>query len=272
MIGDQLKKQLTELSPDSQEPTITNLFEDVELNEVEIEEALRAGREKKFYELRQKEYWNKIAAGETWKKPNARELYDRLLQTRSQTGDRFQLTDWNKSVIHNLCLYFAGDAKFETMGEGFSLQKGIMLTGKPGTGKSHLMSFFTKNPHASFAHVTCKAVAERYRTGWKRDELDTLEWYSFNAKADFGHVYGQTELGYCFGDLGTEGEKKNFGNAMNVMEHIIFQRYENKLDYNMTHFTTNLDAKDIEQYYGERVRDRLREMCNRFALIGPSFR
>jgi len=128
-------------------------------------------------------------------------------------------------------LYFAGDKRFEDRGDNFSLSKGILITGTPGVGKSHLMAFFSKNPHSSYAHVTCKSVAERYRTGWKRDELDTLEWYSYTLKADAGHYWDQTELGYCFGDLGTEDEKNSFGNKMNVMEHIIFQRYENKLPF-----------------------------------------
>jgi DNA replication protein DnaC len=141
-----------------------------------------------------------------------------------------------------------------------------MLMGSPGTGKSHLMSFFSKNPHTSYSHITCKSVAERYRTGWKRDDLETLEWYSFPLKAEFGHVYGQTQLGYCFGDLGTEDEKKNFGNSMNVMEHIIFQRYENKLPFNLTHITTNLNGTEIENFYGLRIRDRIREMFNIMVL------
>lgn len=272
MIGDQIKKHLTELSPDSQEPATINLFEEIKLSDEEIAEALRAGREKKFYEIRQKEYWDKISAGERWARPSARDLYHQLLATKSQTGDRFQVTDWNKETIFSLCLYFAGDARFEDRGDNFKLGKGILLAGSQGTGKSHLMAFFSKNPHASYLHVTCKAVAERYRTGWQRDEQDTLQWYSSSPKADAGHIYGQTELGYCYGDLGTEGEKKNFGNTMNVMEHIIFQRYENKLPFNHTHITTNLDADEIESMYGIRVRDRLREMCNLLTLKGPSWR
>ena len=30
----------------------------------------------------------------------------------------------------------------------------------------------------------------------------------------------------------------------------------------LTHFTSNLTAPQIEKHYGERVRSRLREMCN----------
>lgn len=205
----------------------------------------------------------------SWDRPNSAEIFQNLLQTKSATGERFKLTDWNKKIVRALCLYFAGEDNFKEFG---SLDKGIMLMGNPGAGKSHLMNFFYKNPHASYANVTCTSIAERYRTGWQRDEMDTLQWYSFLLKAESGHAWGQTELGYCFGDLGTEGEKKNYGNAMNVMEQIIFQRYENHLPFNMTHFTTNLNPKEIEEIYGIRVRDRLKEMCNVLILEGESFR
>lgn len=235
-------------------------------------EALRVAREKKFHDKTQRQYWDKIKSGEVWAKPNARELYERLKETKSQSSGRYEINEWNKNVIFNLCLYFSEDPKFEEMGDKFSLKKGIMLSGNPGTGKSHLMNFFTKNPYQSYQTVTCKLVAERYRTSWKRDDLETLEWYSQPLRAEAGHPYNQTKLGYCFVDLGTEDEKKNFGNSMNVMEHIIFQRYENKLDFNLTHFMTNLNPSELEGYYGVRVRDRLKEMCNQMVLTGPSFR
>lgn len=243
-----------------------------DLTQEEIDSAMDEAKRKKRTRL-DLEAWNEqIKKSVNWDRPSAREIYEALRSTKSQSGELFKLTDWNRKVIHDLCLYFAGDARFEERGEGYSLSKGIMITGTPGAGKSHLMAFFSKNPHTSYSHVTCKAVAECYRTGWKRDELDTLEWYSFTLKAEAGHYWDQKELGYCFGDLGTEDEKNNFGNKMNVMEHIIFQRYENKLPFNMTHLTTNLNATEIEATYGLRVRDRLREMCNKIVLEGPSFR
>lgn len=251
---------------------ITRDFEHVDLSPEEEQEALRKAREDKFYKQAKEEYSRRLTEQKKWHVPTARELYERLLQTVSNTGKPFELTDWNKQIVFDLCLYFAKDPKFSTRGEGYSLQKGICLTGKPGTGKSHLMSFFSKNPNCSYSHITCTAVAERYRTGWSRDDMDTLQWYSYPLKAEYGHPYDQTVLGYCFGDLGTESDKKAFGNSLNVMEHIIFQRYENKLDFNLTHITTNLNPTEIEQQYGIRVRDRLKEQTNFMILDGPSFR
>lgn len=204
MLGQTIKDQLQELSPDSQEPVTTNLFENIELTSEEVQEALRLGRESKHFKIEQEAYWNKINARMEWHMPTARELYEQLRNTPTQSGGRFQITDWNKDVIFNLCLYFAGDPKFEQR-TGGKLTQGIMLSGNAGTGKTHLMVFFARNPQQSYIPVTCSLIAERFRTSWERNEQDTLEYYSCPAKADFGHVYGHTELGYCFGDLGMEG-------------------------------------------------------------------
>ena len=39
----------------------------------------------------------------------------------------------------------------------------------------------------------------------------------------------------------------------------------------LTHFTSNLTAPQIEKHYGERVRSRLREMCNWIEYKSDSF-
>ncbi len=238
----------------------------------ETAEALRKGREEKHLR-RIKEAWlEKIKSQNLWKYPNPRELYEQLLTTKSQTGRPFQLTPGNKQVVHALCLYFAGDTKFNGYMPDFSLDKGILLQGKPGVGKTHLMNFFAKNPLASYTLPTCKSIAEKYVKGWTRDEMNTIEFYSSLQSAPFGHPYNQDHLGTCFGDLGTENESKNYGNTRNVMEDIVFNRYEAKLPFNFTHFTTNLDADMIKNFYGERMLDRLREMCNVLFIDGDSFR
>ena len=72
---------------------------------------------------------------------------------------------------------------------------------------------------------------------------------------------------YCFDDLGTEHNIRYFGNDCNVMAEILLSRYdhftENKT---VTHLTTNLAASEIETYYGNRVRSRMRAMFNLIAF------
>ena len=47
------------------------------------------------------------------------------------------------------------------------------------------------------------------------------------------------------------------------MAEILLSRYDLFTTHNMlTHLTTNLSATEIEEYYGNRVRSRMREMFN----------
>ena len=233
---------------------------------------MRLAREQKDLALKKQAYWDRINAKANWNIPNASQLRANILQTKSQTGKPFQLTSWNSDIVNALCLYFAGDPNFDSLNGDFSLDKGILLLGVPGVGKTHLMNFFAKNPHASFIVPTCKVITEKYVQVWKRDDQSTIEYYSGLHSAEIGHVYDQAFLGTCFGDLGAESEGNSFGNKRNVIEEIVFNRYEAKLPFKYTHFTSNLTADMIGQKYGERMRDRLREMCNVFVLNGKSFR
>lgn len=273
-LGDQLRKHLTELSPSREPDTVSpSEFNEIELTDDEQKEALRRARELKYFADEKAKYWDKIVSGERYQRPNARELFEKLKQTRSPLGIPFEVTDWNKQVIFSLCLYFAGDPKCETQYE-MSLKKGIMIEGPQGTGKTHLMNAFAINPHSSYRNITTKQIAEQYAQKWERDYMDALRYYSLSHKAstDLRDVYGQEVFGFCYGDLGSESVRKQYGNETNVMEHIIFQRYENMIPFNQTHFTTNLTSDELEQVYGVRVRDRLREMCNLLTLNGPSWR
>ena len=87
------------------------------------------------------------------------------------------------------------------------------------------------------------------------------------------HKYSQgipgkyTIKNIAFDDLGTERNFKHYGNECNVMAEILLSRYELFCHAEpslrvTTHITTNLSATELEDYYGNRVRSRLRNMCN----------
>ena len=51
------------------------------------------------------------------------------------------------------------------------------------------------------------------------------------------------------------------------MAEILLSRYDLFISKKLqTHITTNLSASEIEQQYGNRVRSRLRELCNLIAF------
>lgn len=244
-----------------------NPYSEVELDENEIESALRDAREKKHFELQRKKYAESMVAPKKFYEPTAADLKLILMSTVSKNGDPYVINQSNESVINQLCLYFAKDTRFK----GDPL-KGIMLVGKPGVGKTHLMNFFVKNPKASYIIPTCKIIAEKYANQWTSDEKSTIEYYSELKRAEFGHQWDQSYLGCCFGDLGAETDSNSYGNKRNVVEEIVFNRYEANIPSYYTHFTTNLNPQELEAKYGSRFRDRLKEMCNVLTLDGNSFR
>ena len=72
---------------------------------------------------------------------------------------------------------------------------------------------------------------------------------------------------YCFDDLGVEPTGKFFGKDCNVMGEVLLSRFELLIKYNIrTHATTNLNAQELEERYGNRVRSRMRQLFNLIAF------
>jgi DNA replication protein DnaC len=78
--------------------------------------------------------------------------------------------------------------------------------------------------------------------------------------------YGNSNY-YCFDDLGVETTGRHFGKDCNVMGEIILSRYDLYLHSKIkTHATTNLNAQELEDLYGNRVRSRMRQLFNLIAF------
>ena len=237
-------------------------YEHIELSEEEVAEALRQARKAKHFREQELRYQEALNRKPEYPKLTARELYQLAMQQARQQIPAFRVDDGNREIVRLLALYFAGDPAFE---EGdYRLNKGILLLGPVGCGKTSLMRAFALNSHNAFAVVSCRRVSDDYST----HGAEALKVYSA-LKPVYPHQYfGQAGIGYCFDDLGTESSRKHYGNEMNVMADIILNRYEQLSLKGKTHFTANLDAEQIGEQYGSRVRSRLREMCNVIAFDG----
>lgn len=135
------------------------------------------------------------------------------------------------------------------------LDKGILLTGPIGCGKTsimHLLKPFS-NHYSDYKIKTCREISFEFA----KHGYDALNPYIHRSN-------NQVRLsGYCFDDLGSEQQIKHFGNDCNVMAEILITRYEHFIDNkSLTHITTNLSASEIEKLYGNRLRSRLRQMFN----------
>lgn len=221
-------------------------FEGIELDEQEIEEALRKAREEKYYMLKRVEYNQKISAVYNPKRYTWQEV-------RDEFGKQFTIDDDNRAIIEMLCYYFT-----ETVGT-LNLHKGLLLVGGVGIGKSTLMNFFRRNQKASYRMISCRDIESDFSSEGERSVKNCSYNLTIAVNSD---PFGHQEIGYCFDDLGTEANAKHYGHEKNVMAEIILNRYDNNLPYHFTHITTNLTAEDLKTQYGTRVTDRMREMFN----------
>lgn len=229
---------------------------DTELTAEEEAEALREARRTKHFRNEERKYWQKVNRPVEYARMDAPALRQFVLQRAAKEIPGFQVDAANRHIINLLSLYFSGDPAFET--QGYSLAKGILLLGPVGCGKTSLMRLFSVNSHNSFVLVPCRTVSDRYTD----EGAQVLRTFSTIKQVQAQHYFGQTQAGYCFDDLGTETTRKHYGNESNVLSDIIFNRYDQLALRGKTHFTANLSSDEIEQYYGARVRSRLREMCN----------
>lgn len=226
-------------------------YDHVELTEEEIEEALRLAREAKDAVIKREEYRKRVAAINMPKVYNAEEVF-------AEYEKIMEVDDDNRNIVKNLCCYFTGDKRFKG-----DLNKGILLYGSVGIGKSALMRFFMLNQIATYRVVSCRDIESDYS---KLGE-DTVKRYSYlQTVAINSNTFGHREIGVCFDDLGTEVNGKHYGKEKNVMSEIILNRYDNQLENKYTHVTTNLDSEQLKSEYGERVLDRMRQMFNIIAF------
>ncbi|MDT0691067.1 ATPase [Salegentibacter mishustinae] len=162
-------------------------------------------------------------------------------------GKDFHLYKKDEKLLFKLCNYIIADKekcqKFE-----LDPAKGILLTGPVGCGKTSFLKLLRYLvPHQKeYQVIPCRNIAFAFHhLGYK-----TIE------------DYGNSSY-LCFDDLGVEPEGRFYGKDCNVMGEILLSRYELFLNHKVrTHATTNLNAGELEERYGSRVRSRMRELFN----------
>ena len=190
---------------------------------------------------------------------NYQEIINWLQTTGIQLyGNHFKILETDYPIVYKLIAYFLKD---EQVCDQFNidLQKGILLTGPIGCGKTSLMNLMKQValPNNKFSVKPCRDISFEF----------IQDGYQIIHKYSIGQLYHSEPRTYCFDDLGTENNLKYFGNECNVMAEILLSRYDLFIYKKLkTHITTNLSATEIEKQYGNRIRSRLREQCNLIAF------
>ncbi|WP_418502083.1 ATPase [Flagellimonas sp.] len=165
-------------------------------------------------------------------------------------GKNFKIYREDREILYKLCLYFIQD-KARCAQMGLDINKGILLSGPVGCGKTSLMKLLKHIvPHQRpYEVIPCRNIVFGFNhIGYKIIE-----------------DYGNSQF-FCFDDLGVEPTGRHFGQDCNVMGEILLSRHELFInEKRKTHGTTNLNAQELEDRYGNRVRSRMRELFN---LVG----
>lgn len=166
-------------------------------------------------------------------------------------GKKFHIWEENLDIVYRLSVYTIGDTEAcEKM--GMDPKKGILLTGPVGCGKTTIMKLIRHIvPHIRPYEII---PARNITFGFNNIGYRIIEDYGDNGL-------------YCIDDIGVEPIGRHFGKDCNVIGEILLSRHELSVkNGTKTHATTNLNAKELEERYGKRVRSRMREMFNLIAF------
>lgn len=184
----------------------------------------------------------------TWLNNKGMEIY----------GADFKLYDDDKYVTYKLIAYFLKDNK-SCAQYGIDTNKGILLSGRVGCGKTALMTImkYLAIAECKYSIKPCRDVSFEFI----QDGYEVIHRYSK------GKGNENNPRNICFDDLGLENNLKYYGNECNVMAEVMLSRYDLFISSKLvTHLTTNLSASEIENTYGNRVRSRFRQMFNLIAF------
>ena len=172
----------------------------------------------------------------------------------------------NEKVFTLLCQYFTNDPAFEKA--GYSLTKGLLLSGCVGVGKTALLQLFSKNKRQCFHFISVLEMEAHCQ----KQGVSFINNYT-NMVPGWGNTsnfFFQKAVGWAIDDIGRESMVFDFGNKSDVISTIIQTRYANKhkVPFSSLHFTTNLTPAELENRYDYAIKSRLREMFNYIVLEG----
>lgn len=170
---------------------------------------------------------------------------------KSLFGKQFKIFEEDLPILHKLCCYIIEDEKTCSKME-IDVKKGLLLSGPVGCGKTSIMKLLRHiTPHKrAYEIIPC------------RNTVFSFNHLGYKTIEDYGN-----EKFYCFDDLGVEPSGRHYGQDCNVMGEILLSRYDLFIKSKLkTHCTTNLNAQELEERYGNRVRSRMRQLFNLVAF------
>ena len=160
----------------------------------------------------------------------------------------------NKKFITSICYFLSNDQRFETEFD-YSLQKGLLIRGVSGLGKTHIVQCVKENELNPIIILSMLEIT---------DEVKSEGQYEVKM--------GNNKIVYL-DDVGTEEPIVNhFGTKVSFFKQFIESVYLRSKSFNKLIISTNNSFSEIEERYGFRVASRMREMFNVINVTGKDMR
>lgn len=229
------------------------------MQEIDKIEVLKNANSNKHYAIWQKEQRKKEQQDEVTKsvalqtRCNAKYFYNLMAWTSEYTyRKKLILHDDNTPLIRAICFFFSRDERFETELK-FDLNKGLLIRGVSGLGKTYLFKCIENNDVRPIEIVSMIDISEQVK------EEGTYELQYRNT------LY--------LDDVGTEEAIVNhYGTKINWFKNFIEMYYLKNKPYNRLVISTNNSFDEIESKYGFRVRSRVKDMFNIIDVQGKDMR
>ena len=161
-----------------------------------------------------------------------------------------------------LIKYFHADPTFDGI-----LEKGIILMGPTGTGKTLAMKIMQVYRKIDDTYYFKDNKA--YRMNYDIYHVNDIVSNFIDTGFDGIDIYCRRYVA-CFDDMGTEIEQvKHYGNNLDVMSHIMAERYAKGL---LTFATTNFPVRVLEEKYDDRTISRMYTLFNFIPMTGEDYR
>lgn len=211
--------------------------------------------------------------------PEIFNLHARLLlacanQLLAKRGRKFVIDDSNRDVLRFLLLYFNGSPLALDIfpQKHYTLDKNILLVGEVGVGKTLLMDAISlyldkSNNQRAYTVVSQTQMLNHYK------QHNNIDRYTFNTSER--NTFEGHPFNLCLNDIGLKTQRFYGNDTEMIIEEFLYARYEIwEQQGKMTHLTTNLDKKEIEELFYDkhgRLADRFK-MFNVVPLVGHSRR
>lgn len=160
----------------------------------------------------------------------------------------------NKHFITTLCYFLSGDERLDTE-LGYDKNKGLLIRGISGLGKTHLVQCIKDNELNPVLVLSMLEITDEIKD-----------------KGEYEIRLGDRKVIYL-DDVGTEEPTvKHYGTNISYFKNFIELVYLKNKIFNKLMISTNNNFAQLEEKYGFRVRSRIKDMFNIVDVKGEDMR